>query len=122
MPYVAVRDRLPSDVTEPLWLAARGNLAKLADVALWKQVVAETIAPVIEDAPFPAEAADKLPAEPWNETTWKHWTSGLSRKGRALFHPLRLALTAQETSPEMAKLLPLIGRTRGAARLRGQPA
>ena len=81
---------------------------------------------MIEDAPFLAEAADKLPAEPWNETTWKSWTSGgagaSGRKGKALFHPLRLALTAQETGPEMAKLLPLIGRARAAARLRGQPA
>ena len=43
--------------------------------------------------------------------------SGLGRKGRALFHPLRLALTAQEKGPEMAKLLPLIGRAKADARL-----
>ncbi|MBN9085530.1 MAG: glutamate--tRNA ligase [Reyranella sp.] len=122
MPYATVRDRLPSDVTEPLWLAVRGNLSTLDDIALWKQVVSGPIAPVVEDGPFLAEAADKLPAEPWDDTTWKQWTSGLGRKGRALFHPLRLALTAQETGPEMAKLLPLIGRARAAARLRGQPA
>ncbi|HEY4170868.1 MAG TPA: hypothetical protein VGM96_29010 [Reyranella sp.] len=73
-------------------------------------------------SPFVAEAADTLPAGPWNETSWKSWTGGLAgslgRKGKALFHPLRLALTAQQTGPEMAKLLPLIGR----ARLTGQPA
>jgi glutamyl-tRNA synthetase len=95
-------------------------------VTLWKQVVTGPVAPVIEDAPFLAEAAGKLPAEPWNETTWKSWTAGLAdslgRKGRALFHPLRLALTAQETGPEMAKLLPLIGRDRAEARLKGQTA
>jgi glutamyl-tRNA synthetase len=126
MPYAAVRARLPAEVGEALWLAVRGNLLTLSDVKLWQQVVTGPIAPVIEDAPFLAEAADKLPAEPWDETTWKGWTSelagSLGRKGRALFHPLRLALTAQETGPEMAKLLPLIGRTRAEARLRGQPA
>ncbi|MFI5029206.1 MAG: glutamate--tRNA ligase [Reyranellales bacterium] len=125
LPYEAVRARLP-DVSEALWLAVRGNLQTLADVALWRQVVSGPVAPVIEDAPFLAEAADTLPAEPWNETTWKSWTRGgagaSGRKGKALFHPLRLALTAQETGPEMAKLLPLIGRARAAARLRGQPA
>jgi len=67
-----------------------------------------------------------LPGEPWNEGTWKTWTSALSvasgRKGRALFHPLRLALTARETGPEMAKLLPLIGRAKAVARLTGQAA
>ena len=46
----------------------------------------------------------------------------LTRKGRALFHPLRLALTARETGPEMAKLLPLIGRAKASARLGGQTA
>jgi glutamyl-tRNA synthetase len=80
------------------------------------------VTPVIEDAPFLIEAASKLPAEPWDEATWKSWTSGLGRKGKALFHPLRLALTARETGPEMAKLLPLIGRARAEARLRGQAA
>lgn len=120
MPCATVRDRLPADATEPLWLAVRGNLARLDDIALWRRVVAGPTAPMIEDAPFLAEAADRLPAEPWSDTTWKEWTSGLGRKGRALFHPLRLALTAQETGPEMVKLLPLIGRAR--ARLKGQAA
>jgi len=32
------------------------------------------------------------------------------RKGRALFKPLRLALTGLEAGPELADLLPLIGR------------
>lgn len=112
-------------LSEALWLAVRGNLQTLADVVRW-QVVTGPVVPVIEDAAFLSEAADKLPAEPWSETTWKSWTGGLAgslgRKGRALFHPLRLALTAQETGPEMARLLPLIGRSRAEARLRGQAA
>jgi glutamyl-tRNA synthetase len=40
-------------------------------------------------------------------------------KGRALFHPLRLALTGRETGPELKALLPLIGRTRAQRRLQG---
>ena len=39
------------------------------------------------------------------------------RKGRDLFHPLRLALTGRESGPELAALLPLIGRARASARL-----
>jgi glutamyl-tRNA synthetase len=39
-----------------------------------------------------------------------------------LFHPLRLALTARETGPEMAKLLPLIGPMKAEARLKGLTA
>jgi glutamyl-tRNA synthetase len=126
LPYAAVRDRLGPDVDEALWLAVRGNLTVLGDVGTWTEVVNGPIAPQIEEADFLAEAATKLPPEPWDETSWKGWTSGLAsssgRKGRALFHPLRLALTARETGPEMAKLLPLIGRAKAEARLKGQAA
>jgi glutamyl-tRNA synthetase len=129
MPYEAMQARLAvldADLGEPFWLAVRGNLATLADVADWAAVVRGPITPQLEDVAFLAEAAASLPTEPWDEAMWKTWTSALAtasgRKGRALFHPLRLALTAREKGPEMAKLLPLIGRTKAAARLRGQAA
>ena len=122
LPYETVRARLADDLGEAFWLAVRGNLATLADAAGWAEVVRGPIEPKIEDAAFLAEAAAKLPPEPWDETTWKAFTSTLGRKGRALFHPLRLALTARETGPEMARLLPLIGRAKAETRLRGQKA
>lgn len=122
LPYDAVRARLAGDPGEAFWLAVRGNLSTLADAAGWVEVVRGPIEPKIEDAAFLADAAAKLPPEPWDETTWRGFTSTLGRKGRALFHPLRLALTARETGPEMARLLPLIGRAKTEARLRGQKA
>lgn len=126
LPYAAVRERLPASVDEPLWLAVRGNLGTLADVSAWADVVGGALVPVLEDPLFLEEAAAHLPPEPWNEGTWKEWTGLVStvtqRKGRALFHPLRLALTARETGPEMARLLPLIGRAKAAARLGGMTA
>ena len=125
LPYEAVRARLSEGLGEAFWLAVRGNLATFADTAGWADVVRGPIEPKIEDADFLVLAAAQLPAEPWNEATWKAWTSGLAttgRKGRTLFHPLRLALTARETGPEMARLLPLIGRAKAEARLKGQPA
>ena len=126
LPHAAVGDRLAPGIDEPLWLAVRGNLATLTDAEIWRDVVRGSITPVIEDASFLAEAAARLPTEPWNESTWKTWTSGLAgssgRKGRALFHPLHMALTARETGPEMARLLPVIGRAKAEARLRGNTA
>ena len=54
------------------------------------------------------------------------WTKAVSAetgaKGRGLFHPLRLALTGLEHGPELKKLLPLIGRDRSVARLKGETA
>ena len=68
-------------------------------------------------------ALDLLPKEPWDASTWSQWTGAVKtltgRKGRALFHPLRLALTGAETGPELAVLLPLIGQAKAAARLAG---
>ena len=62
----------------------------------------------------------------WGEATWDNWIAGLKgasgRKGRALFHPLRLALTGREDGPELKLLLPLIGRDKAEARLQGRAA
>jgi glutamyl-tRNA synthetase len=76
---------------------------------------------VIEDAAYLAEALALLPPEPWDEKTWSLWTSALKeatgKKGKALFHPLRLALTGRDQGPELAALLPLIGRVKAEGRL-----
>lgn len=129
LPYADVKARLAgidADLGEAFWLAVRGNLATLGDAIGWAQVVRGPIAPVLEEPAFLVEAAGLLPADPWDETSWKAWTGAITaatgRKGRQLFHPLRLALTAEEKGPEMAKLLPLIGRGRVEARLNGQAA
>lgn len=108
------------------WLAVRGNLETMADAALWWRVARGPLAPVIEEPDYLAAAARLLPPEPWSEEVWRHWTGALraatGRKGRALFHPLRLALTAREHGPEMHNLLPLIGRERALLRLAGRTA
>jgi glutamyl-tRNA synthetase len=129
LPYEAVADRLAArgvGGASPFWEAVRGNLTRVADAADWWTVVAGPIAPVIEDAAFTATAAGLLPPEPFDASTWEAWTSAVKtatgRKGRGLFHPLRLALTARETGPELKGLLPLIGREKALARLRGLEA
>ena len=128
LPYDAVKDRLSLLGIESaaVWEAIKPNVAKLADAADLAALVAGPLTPVIEDAAFAAKAAELLPAEPWDENTWGAWTKAVSAatgaKGRDLFHPLRLALTARESGPEMKKLLPLMGRARVLARLKGETA
>jgi glutamyl-tRNA synthetase len=111
---------------EDFWNAVRGNLEVLGDARLWWDVVAGDIAPVIEDSKMTVAAAAELPPEPWSENTWSEWTAAVKSrtgaKGRALFHPLRLALTGRESGPELKTLLPLIGRERALARLEGKQA
>ena len=130
LPYEAVRPWLEArgltDFDEALWLAVRPNLKQRGDAGEWYAVCRREVAPAIEDADYLAEAAELLPPEPWDEGTWGAWTGALKektgRKGKALFHPLRLALTGREQGPELKALLPLIGRKRAERRLRGETA
>ena len=129
--FEAVRDRLiemgvEGPQAEALWTVARGNLSELKDARDWWTVAYGTIAPVVEEPEFLGQAVACLPEEPWDAETWSAWTSTLKtrtgRKGRALFHPLRLALTGRETGPDLRHLLPLIGRVKASARLAGVAA
>ena len=122
LPWDAVKTRLGYG-SEAFWLAVRGNLEKLSDAKLWHEIIANKIPPVVadEDRGFVSGAAASLPAEPWDSTTWKTWTDALKlasgRKGRQLFMPLRLALTGLDHGPELAALLPLLGREKALERL-----
>ncbi|WP_237154962.1 glutamate--tRNA ligase [Oryzibacter oryziterrae] len=97
------------------WQAVKGNCAVLADAANWWKVVTGPITPVADadDRDFLADALRLLPPAPWDGETFRTWTLALKeatgRKGRALFMPLRLAVTGLEHGPELAPLLPLIG-------------
>jgi glutamyl-tRNA synthetase len=129
LPFSAVSDRLKAMGVEgggPFWEAVRGNLAVLAEAKAWWDVVSGKLQPVIEDAKLCREAAALLPPEPWDETTWSAWSAAVKdatgAKGKALFRPLRLALTGREHGPELKELLPLIGRARALQRLEGKSA
>jgi glutamyl-tRNA synthetase len=104
------------------WDAVKPNLTRLSDAKDLATLVTGPVVPVIEDAGFIASAAALLPPEPWDESTWSAWTKAVGAatgaKGRALFHPLRLALTGREHGPELKKLLPLIGRAEALSRLK----
>lgn len=129
MPFDEARDRLvimdvDGDRAEAFWLAVRGNIETLGDAAKWWRIVQEgpedTEELAGEDREFVRQAFDLLPEEPWDRATWKAWTDRVKeksgRKGKALFMPLRLALTGLGSGPEFADLLPLLGREGTLAR------
>lgn len=123
-PFATVAERLPHGATEAFWLAIRGNIEMLSEAKLWASVVYGDIVPPPQEAEtsaFLKDAAALLPEEPWDTATWKLWTTALKEKtgrsGKALFLPLRLALTGEEHGPELRDLLPLIGRKRALERL-----
>jgi glutamyl-tRNA synthetase len=129
MSFDAARPRLESLLIgggEAFWLAVRGNLHRFADVETWWGVVAGPVTPQIEDKAFAATALNLLPAGEVDAGTWKLWTEAVKAatgaKGKALFMPLRLALTGKEHGPELAALLPMMGRERIVRRLAGETA
>lgn len=121
--HAAIADRLPAAITEARWNAIRPNLTTVAEAAEW--------VPVFDGpfAPSPAEAADRpvldaaaqaAPAIDWGADPWHALTGAVKEatgaKGRALFLPLRRALTARDHGPDMAELLPLIDKDQAVAR------
>lgn len=122
MPYEAVKDRLDG-VSEDFWNVVQPNLSKLSDVAAWQAIVDGPVTPVIEDADHIAKVRDLLPTGDITMETWNIWTNEIKQelgvKGRALFMPLRQAITGQNHGPDMGVLLPLIGRKRVLERLGG---
>ena len=129
MPFEQVRERLAAlgisgDEAEGFWMAVRGNLDRVSDAVLWWRILKEgrIHEPHLsdEDREFLLRSFDLLPEEPWNGSTWKAWTEAVKqatgRKGKALFMPIRLALTGLSSGPELADLLPLLGREGTLAR------
>lgn len=122
-PYAAVAGRLPAGMSETGWEAIRPNIARVEDVAHWWRVIEGPIAPIRTEPDYLAEAAAIAEGLDWASDPWRQLTEALKartdRKGKALFLPLRQALTGEDHGPDMAALLPLIGRERALARLRG---
>ena len=122
--FSAVADRLPIGMTESDWLLLRGNVDHLAELAEWLPVLDGDLPPpsiADEDRDFLREAASIAADLDWSADPWPALAEALkaatARKGKALFHPLRLALTGRESGPQMAPLLKRIGRGRALARL-----
>ena len=121
--FAAVADRLPGGATEAFWLAVRGHLDLLKEARGWWDVVAGSIVPPIMEADRGVliAAAETLPPEPWFGSVWADWMSALERatglSGDKLLPILRLALTGEDSGPDMPALLPLIGRAQTTARL-----
>ena len=125
LPFARVVHLLPMGMSAAGWDAIRPNLAHIGEAGGWWQVVTGPIAvPAFaeEDRAYLASAADALAALAWGVDAWAALTSALKaateRKGKALFLPLRQALTGHDHGPEMAAMLPLIGREAAIARLR----
>lgn len=122
--FAAVSDRLPRGMDEAGWTAIRPNIEKLADAESWWSVATGDVSATLaaEDKDYVAQAISAAESLDWENDPWHALTNTLKelteRKGKALFLPLRQALTGQDHGPDMKALLPIIGKERAIARLR----
>jgi glutamyl-tRNA synthetase len=121
LPFAAIQARLPDGIDEAGWHAIRPNLSHVQEAGEWWRLVTGPIAqPEFsdEDRAYLAAAAAALQ---WGTDPWGTLTAALKettgRKGRALFLPLRQAITGMDHGPDMGELLPLIGEPETRARL-----
>ena len=121
--FAAVAPRLPAGMRASEWDAVRPNLTTVAEAADWWGVIEGPIVAERDaaDADYLAAAALAAATIAWDDDPWHALTAALKaetgRSGKALFLPLRRALTARDHGPDMKTLLPLIGRERTISRL-----
>ena len=128
--YAAVKERLDAaglgDIDEGFWAVVRGNISSVGEAGKWWNICTQPVTPLKEDAEVMAAAIELLPDGEINAESWGVLTKAISaqtgKKGRALFMPLRQAITGESAGPDMAALLPYIGRDRVLARLAGNQA
>ena len=122
--HEAVADRLPAAIDAARWHAIRPNLMTVAEAADWVAVFDGPLAPASADdadRAVLAAAAAAAPAIDWGADPWHALTNAVKAatgaKGRALFLPLRRALTGRDHGPDMGELLPLIAKDQAIVRL-----
>jgi glutamyl-tRNA synthetase len=124
LPFEEIRARLPAGATESEWELIRPNLARLSEFADWVAVLGGDIDPPDlghEERAVVREAAAIAPELDWSAEPWKQLSertkAATGAKGRALFHPLRAAITGRDSGPEMAPLVEHVGKDRTVRRL-----
>ena len=128
--YADVSERLAdaglAAIDEKFWLAVRGNINTLSQAGDWWAVCHQPVTPEIEDEELLAAALTELPEGPFGPDSWSDWTKAVgsktSTKGKALFMPLRKALTGRGFGPDVGVLLCYMDRDIVAQRLAGQTA
>ena len=100
------------DVNEGFWIFIKNNISFFSETLDWINVIKSTETYIKGPNDYLNIAAELLPEEPFDETTWDIWTDLIKnktgKKGKDLFKPIRLALTGKEKGPELKYLLPLL--------------
>ena len=109
---------VPQHLARKFWETTRENISTMAELKGWWLLFRDGAEPVIDpqDREFVRSAFEVLPSPPYSPGAWRSWTDAVrdrtGRKGKALFMPLRLALTGRRTGPDMSDVLELVQAVR----------
>ena len=101
-------------ISQEFWFSIQENVTTYLDIKQWQEIFASDFNANItsSDQEFFVIAAELLP-NPVTIDNFKIWIQEIiqktGRKGKELYHPLRIALTNQENGPELSKIVPLLG-------------
>ena len=91
------------------WNTIKGNINTINDIPFWYDILFKPVQACCEDREYVQKMLDILTPE----ISYDDWLQQLKditgRKGKDLFHPIRLALTATEKGPELKKIFELLG-------------
>ena len=125
LPFEAVAERMPAQIDSEVWPVIQPNLEIVTQARDWVPVLSGEIqTPALdeEERAYLAQAVTVATSIDFANDPWQALTSALKaatgRKGKALFLPLRMALTGMDHGPDMAALLPLLGKSIALQRLR----
>lgn len=98
--------------SEYFWNAIKGNVNSLQEVRYWYDICFNDIQPTKEDESFVQLMLNSLTPD----IDFSSWISAIKqasdRKGRDLFHPIRVVLTGLDTGPELEKVFNILGYER----------
>lgn len=96
-----------SKVTPEFWNTVKNNIDRISDVADWYKIIFGEICAPKQETTFVQMMLDNL-SDDFGE--WIKLLKGKSgRKGRDLYHPIRLVLTGKDSGPELTKIFDLLG-------------
>jgi glutamyl-tRNA synthetase len=97
------------NISQKFWDTIKGNLYSIKDVVFWEEILFDKIDIIKEDENFVNQMLKTLQ----NPMDFEQWIKDLSqisgRRGKNLFHPIRIVLTGLNNGPELIKVVGLLG-------------